>query len=334
MNLIKNPLKVKTESLTDCPHCHSKQLAIWCQSPERSLGLSKQVFTYSQCQSCQVIFLSERPIESEIYKFYPESYQPYQKSCYQQQKNNLSLINKLKLAINSVKNYLDFLFLNNSVKKIKLIYQSSNVGDKLLDFGCGSDHFLNNARDLGWTTIGIDLSESVVKRIQNSGHRGLIMSPTVWEEIEDQSLKLVRMSHVLEHLYNPEEVLKKIYTKMANNSILHIDIPNAYGFSAKMFKAYWWGLECPRHLIFYSPQLLQKVLRNIGFNKFKVIYQSGSADLTRSLGYMLAEIGILKDVNIEQMKDNLWARMLFFVPMKIFSFCHFSDRFHLIAYKD
>ena len=48
------------------------------------------------------------------------------------------------------------------------------------------------------------------------------MSPHVWDEVADESLDLVRLNHVLEHLYNPKDALRALRVKMNPGARLHI----------------------------------------------------------------------------------------------------------------
>src|SRR5687767_7234076 len=73
-------VEVRTERIDSCPNCGSSELRFWCDGRDRLHELTKQVFTYSKCRGCEVVFLSSRPVEAEAFRFYPEDYAPYQAS--------------------------------------------------------------------------------------------------------------------------------------------------------------------------------------------------------------------------------------------------------------
>lgn len=85
-------IEFPTEKLNCCPNCQSENNLFWCQGHDRLYELSSQEFIYSQCQNCDLIYLSLRPLETEIYNFYPDNYQPYQSKKEQENSQNLNLL--------------------------------------------------------------------------------------------------------------------------------------------------------------------------------------------------------------------------------------------------
>ena len=66
-------------------------------------------------------------------------------------------------------------------------YEPPEPGQELLDFGCGSDRFLNRARKLGWRTVGIDFHPTAVSTARASGHRAYLLTDRVWDELPEGS---------------------------------------------------------------------------------------------------------------------------------------------------
>ncbi|MBD2306404.1 class I SAM-dependent methyltransferase [Chroococcidiopsis sp. FACHB-1243] len=338
---------VDTEALSTCPNCSSNKLNIWCRAYDRQHKSSQQEFIYSRCKECNLVFLSVRPVETEVYKFYPENYAPYKGTLNQRlQEPNLSNDRQacdrqkyqyvrqiLKISLNATKASFKALPFKNYTRKIQEFYQPTEKGAKLLDFGCGSAQFLNEARKQGWNTLGMDFSEQAVEQASRNGHKALQVSPTAWNEIEDASLDFVRMNHVLEHLYHPKQVLTAIGRKMKPGAILHIAVPNPHGISSQVFRSQWWGLECPRHVMLYSPPVLKDFLLQLGFSNFKVFHESITKDFARSLGYFLYDRGRISSNEVEAMMQHKLLAAQLYIPMKIAAICQASDRFHIFAKK-
>ncbi|MDV2993638.1 MAG: tRNA 5-carboxymethoxyuridine methyltransferase [Chroococcidiopsis sp. SAG 2025] len=346
--LISTTSLVDTEALSACPNCSSNQLNIWCRAYDRLHKSSQQEFIYSRCKECNLVFLSVRPVETEVYKFYPENYAPYQGTLNQQLQQITNLSNErslgdrqkyqyvrkiLKASFNTSKASLKALPFKNFLREIQEFYQPTGEGAKLLDFGCGSAQFLNEARKQGWNTLGMDFSEQAVEQASQDGHKALQVSPTVWNEIEDESLDFVRMNHVLEHLYHPKQVLTAIGRKMKPGAILHIAVPNPNGISAQTFRSQWWGLECPRHIMLYSPQVLKDFLIQLNFSHFKVFHESITKDFARSVGYFLSDRGRISSNEVETMMQRKFLSAQLYIPMKIAAICKAADRFHIFAKK-
>src|SRR5687768_8995617 len=227
-----NPTVVETEELRFCPVCNGGRLRPWRSGRDRLHGVSEQQFRYSSCRDCGVIFLSFRPLEKEAHKFYPEEYGPYRAGQNVATPETDAMArggtvrrlanNSLGRILNSINSRADRLFPETVAAKLEEHYLPKGRGLKMLDFGCGSDAFLNEAAARGWDTIGVDFSEATVERVAASGHRALLVSPGMWDEIADSSLDFVRLSHVLEHLYSPREVLESLRRKMKPGATLHI----------------------------------------------------------------------------------------------------------------
>ena len=338
-----------TEELNCCPNCQSKDNLFWCHGRDRLNELSQQEFIYSRCQNCNLIFLALRPLETEIHNFYPENYQPYQskKEHKNSSKTNLSR-DKLgkeeqfsqkipqKILTKSkelTKTALDKLFPETYKHQLQEFYQPSEAGATLLDFGCGSELFLNNAREQGWNTIGIDFSPQSVEQVRAHGHQALLMSSQVWDEIEDESLDCVRMNHVLEHLYHPQKNLQAIYAKMKPGGTLHIGVPNPYSITSRIFRSKWWGLECPRHIMLYSPALLKRILTSMGFSEIKLLQPTITKDFLRSCGYVLYDLGLISRDEIATMVQRRYLPTLVYPLARLAATFGVSDRHDVICTK-
>lgn len=335
------PFVVKTEELKACPHCGGGRLKDWSTGRDRLYGLSPQEFKYSKCEDCALVFLSLRPTADEAHKFYPEHYGPYQgasPSASPSSSNGGGGLGRLagrSLAriLGAVNHRAGRLLPDAAVEKIEKYYRPPAAGARLLDFGCGSDVFLNWARERGWHTTGADFSESVIKRVAASGHRALLVGPRVWDEIEDESLDFVRLSHVLEHLYEPGDVLRRLRGKMKTGAIIHISVPNPSCLTSRIFGARWFSLDCPRHVILYSPDVLRRMLEGLGFAETEFAHDVITKDFARSLGYLMHERGWIGREGVEGMMRRPTLAGALELPARVAAALGLSDRYHVFARK-
>ena len=335
---------VSCETLESCPNCGGNNFRLWRKAYDRSCRVSRQEFAYSRCRECGVVFLSARPSENDAHKFYPIDYGPYQPLGPGAGRKDGPAAPERKPAVQFIKSVLQkaLLGLNKATRRfspdtlaqeIEAFYRPAREGAKLLDFGCGTDTFLNHARAQGWETLGMDVSPQTIEQVRRSGHQALLMSPSVWEEIADESLDLVRMNHVLEHLYNPRETLAAVRAKMRAGAKLHIALPNPGSFASTLFRSRWWPLECPRHVILYSPAALEKLLLGLGFSAIQVRQETITKDFARSLGYLLHDRGWIEHEQIMEMIHKPLLAELLFTPARIAACCGRADRFHILARK-
>lgn len=337
---------VKTEELRACTSCGGRRLRPWRTSRDRLYNLSAQEFKYSKCEDCALVFLSLRPTAEEAHKFYPEHYIPYQKldgaaDPREAGANGSPAGARLgSLARRSVGRVLGAV--NGGAERllpdavgglVESRYRPPFEGAALLDFGCGSDLFLNWAAGRGWKTTGIDFTQSVVERVAASGHRGLLMGPGVWDEMEDESFDFVRLSHVLEHLYEPEDVLRRLCAKMKPGATLHVSVPNPMCLTSRVFGARWYSLDCPRHVHLYTPSVLGRVLERAGFEGAEFAHDFITKDFARSLGFLLHERGWLARDEIEGMMYRPALAGALHLPAKIAAALGVADRYHAFARK-
>lgn len=250
---------LKWETLSGCPNCGGRATRPWCDGSDRLHRMADERFHFERCSSCHVSFMSPRPEEENIGRFYPEDYGPYVPSGGEPRKAVPARKKPPKSprwkrvvlgGVRRLNRAADVVWPNPLKGTLDETYGEGN-GRSFLDFGCGSDAFLNLMRKKGWTTTGMDVSSTTVDFVVRSGHRGILVNSECWTQIEDESLDLVRMNHVLEHLYRPKAVLRELRRKLRRGGVLHIAVPNPASFGAQAFKSAWYPLECPRHIIFY-----------------------------------------------------------------------------------
>ena len=107
----------------------------------------------------------------------------------------------------------------NSLKNIKF--------NNLLDFGCGNGGLLKLIKDNNdkKEIMGIELNEKIVDYLKN------IENMKIYNNLRNIPEKIkfdcVMLNHVLEHLEEPINILKKIKSRMEENSLLIIEVPHA-----------------------------------------------------------------------------------------------------------
>lgn len=138
----------------------------------------------------------------------------------------------------------------------------------LLDLGCGSGEFLLSAKSCGWQVVGIDPDIRAVKEAQSMGLDARLGSISIFDK-QDELFDVIVMSHVIEHLHDPINVLGECYRLLKPGGYLWIETPNIDAKGQLMFGRNWRGLEAPRHLVLFNVRSLRKSLKKIGFQTIK-----------------------------------------------------------------
>ncbi|MDT8344353.1 MAG: class I SAM-dependent methyltransferase [Thermohalobaculum sp.] len=137
-------------------------------------------------------------------------------------------------------------------------------GARLLDVGCGNGSYLDLACGCGWQAVGVDPDPKAVAAARARGfevHHGGI------EVFDGQSdlFDAITMSHVIEHLHDPAEVLRACHRLLRPGGYLWLETPNIASIGHRLFGPNWRGLEPPRHLVLFNHRALCRLLRHSGF---------------------------------------------------------------------
>ena len=324
---MKENLSVRTEKITRCPVCDNHKATPWCIGVDRIYNRNEEnKFVYSRCRNCKAVFESVRPLENEIHKAYPIEYAPYQAQVKNNKKPNWLRKSTLKLATHLVGQ-------SAFQKSIKNLYSDLGSQHTFLDYGCGAGKFLNGMSKRECRTIGVDFSSDAIDLVHKNGHEGYLVDQDIMNHLENSSIDFIRLNHVVEHLYQPHEVLGDLLSKLKPGGRIHIAVPNPAGMTAQMFRSLWYGLECPRHIILYPPETLELLLTDLGFERVQIYNEPQSKDHIRSWGYMAEKLGLLANDKVEGLIFSGTLQLIFAIPCRLASFFNRADRFHIEARK-
>lgn len=151
---------------------------------------------------------------------------------------------------------------------------------KLLDVGCGVGVFLARMRELGWQVIGVEADPKTARIAQQEF--GLRAIPISLEEahLADESIDVVTMSHVIEHVRQPETLLREAWRVLKPGGRIVIVTPNVRSLGHRTFGACWQHLSPPYHLQLFSASSLLSMASRAGFAPMTVRTSSRRAGET------------------------------------------------------
>lgn len=327
-------IEVETETLDHCPNCNGDAIRHWCHTPDRALGVSVQRFAFSRCNACGLLFQSTRPVEREIHHFYPENYGPHVPRRKPRPNGGGPATSRRDPGSAMAGRINRRRWPNLALPRlIDRPYADLQPGMVLLDFGCGRGEQLDRAKRKGCQTIGIDFSERAVAEVRRNGHTAMLATPDLWDAIADETVDLVRMSHVLEHLYEPRPVLAEIVRKMKPGARLHVSVPNPAGWAAAAFRGAWFGLECPRHIMMYPPEAVRRLLAEFGLSEVEVLHEPAAKDQVRSWSYALGLDGGFGSGAFARLLSKRIFWLVFLPGAWLAALSRHGDRLHVFARK-
>jgi SAM-dependent methyltransferase len=146
-------------------------------------------------------------------------------------------------------------------QRLRMITELAPPPARLLDAGAGRGRFVGTAQAAGYQAEGIEPSR---RGVEATG--APIMQTTIEAaQIPAQSLDVVSLWHVLEHLDDPRAALHRIHSWLKPDGGLVIGVPNLDSWQARIGGERWYHLDVPRHRTHFTAAGLSALLAATGF---------------------------------------------------------------------
>jgi SAM-dependent methyltransferase len=166
--------------------------------------------------------------------------------------------------------------LENASKLVEQAEKLYGRKGKLLDVGVGRGEIVAAAVESGWQVEGVEPSNTFADYAEKQTGAKIWRQPIEESEIPDNEFDAVILSAVLEHLYNPDEILAKISRVLKTGGLLYLDVPNEVGLVFKIGHYYQrlrgrnWSVNLsptfpPFHVFGFGPNSLKRLLKKHGF---------------------------------------------------------------------
>ncbi|MBU2755759.1 class I SAM-dependent methyltransferase [Acidithiobacillus sp. CV18-2] len=269
------------EHVTHCPICKSqKRSLLYDDLTDRVFFCAPGTWTLYACEECGSAYLDPRPSRASIGLAY-QSYYTHEEGN-NPEIERVSFLARLKRGLrNGYLNHRYSVVLRPSLPLgrwlVPLLPQRRMIdeyvrhlpratpGAKLLDIGCGNGGFLRIAQQLGWKVWGTDVDENALQVASQTGAKVFKgMLPNL--DLPDNSFDVITLSHVIEHVHDPDLALREIHRLLKPGGLLWLATPNLASDGARFFKRHWRGLEVPRHLCLFTPSSITALMKSEGFS--------------------------------------------------------------------
>ena len=230
-----------------CPACRSGRSKFQFEAEDYEHGVPGK-WRIMKCLDCGLLFQSPMPAPDQIGSFYPPSYSAY---------NSNTVISLLFQFVY----WLD-------ARRVR-----SLIGDhgRILDVGCGNGAALLKLRDAGrWELFGLEIDDGAAKKAREVG-LNVQQGELLGSDLPSGTFDLIRMGHVIEHVLNPVETLKRAHDLLRPGRVLLGETPNTDSLDYRLFRKYWGALHVPRHLTFFDNRNLRDALHRAGFAEVRIM---------------------------------------------------------------
>ncbi len=261
--------EIVTKVIEQCPLCGNSG-ALYQTDVQDPDGLISRSWQFKRCdsKSCQFVWLSPAPLESELWKAYVQYHTHTRKRESRIFRLVEGLINRLVRLV-----FLPLWLasgLYQDTRRMRLLMLGDLTPGKLLDVGCGGGRYLNRMQRLGWQAEGVDFDEQATRRAREQYGVKTYTGDLCALHLSDNHYDAITMSHTIEHLVHPQATLQECWRILKPGGRLVLVTPNVESNAANLFGVFWRGWEPPRHLQLFSADTLSQLAQRSGFKVAEV----------------------------------------------------------------
>ena len=190
----------------------------------------------------------------------------------------------------------------------KVFYLSAHPGGRLLEIGSGGGQQLKIMTDLGWQAEGVDRDPGAKK---NAESKGMKVSLGVLQDqhFPDDYFDAVISNHVIEHVYEPLDLMREIYRVLKPGGRFVFITPNIESWGHHFFKnADLMFMDSPRHLYVFTAPSLKRLAAEARFRKLKVITTIRQAEALSLSDKAISSTGYYEVEPHPPLRDRLEAK--------------------------
>lgn len=227
--------------ITQCPVC---------SSTERKVVFRRFEINIVQCNKCTCGYAEKFPVDTaDIY----------------------SNADYLPIAQSDYLDNVDYRKQRFGTERLELIaeyFDNPSSKSRLLDAGCGTGWFLELAKKAGYQVLGQEqsrgLAEFTAKRL------GIKVWDSKLTKIDKkEQFDVITLFDVIEHVPNPEEIIRSIYSHLNERGIAVFFTPNLDSFGFQHLKEHSSLVMPVEHLFYFTPDSLRNIIERVGL---KVVY--------------------------------------------------------------
>ena len=253
--------EIATTPVPNCPLCGGATHEPFADGFDYELMTCRNRWTFVRCEGCDHTWLHPRPDLTTLAVIYPAHYYAY---------NFAARVHPLAVK---AKAWLD------RRRMATIVGRCRGTIQRYLDVGCGDGRFLRAMEARGIPRdrlLGLELDRAVAERLQDAGYKVECARIEASAIAQPNSVDLITMFHVIEHVDQPLDAVKKLASWLVPGGILAVETPNRDSLDARLFRrTFWGGYHIPRHWNLFSTSGVVRLLETAGLEVVLVSYQTG-----------------------------------------------------------
>jgi SAM-dependent methyltransferase len=194
--------------------------------------VSDDVFSIVRCRKCKMVYVNPRPTEKEIHDFYTDEF--YEAN-----------IDAQKLLQES-----------ENLNRLKFEYVKDINAGHMLEIGPSKGEYMFYMKTKGWQVKGIEFSGKPPNLFNLDIYYGVLSDAG----LPPRSFDLITMWAVLEHVYNPLDLLRNVSDLLKPGGRFVALVTNFRSIPARFLR----HDDIPRHTNLFTRKTLSKALNSSG----------------------------------------------------------------------
>ncbi len=228
--------------IPSCPFCDQRSVEEEMVCPD-SAGVE---WRYRSCRACGGYCLHPLPTVEEQASFYDAEYYGAGE-------------NKFPSVLDAVRNII---LRRRAIRARRWLGRSRG---NVLDVGCGDGRFLGHMKSLGFAIAGTELPGIAFERAQRLTGATLHAGPLQPGIFPERSFDMITIWHVLEHVLDPQDVLRICRSLIKDDGLLIVEVPNVDSWQSRLGGGMAFNLDPPRHIHQFERRTLDLLVQKAGF---------------------------------------------------------------------
>ncbi len=202
-----------------------------------------------QCGECDVVFLE--PIEMDLQEYYREEYRKEYSPSVEREMSPRQTYDMYRP------------FMDERIDRVK---QHLSPDMTVLEIGCATGHFLDALKPYTERQYGLEYNEAHSTFVRNQLGIECFSTPIQETGLEENSLDMIFMFHIFEHVENPSVFLEEVTRYLKPGGKVYIEVPNVDDallstYGVETYADFYYK---DPHLFYFTPSTLRLVADSVG----------------------------------------------------------------------
>jgi len=229
----------------NCPACQGEAKALWGE---------KYSFKHQKCRECETVYVSPRPTQERLFQYYLNYEAPKMWRDVVRATSETRMVTQYEPRVRALS---------------AAINKAGANRNHFLDFGAGVGGFAQAVKRSGsFGSVAVfDPDSEVTTAVSSSDIE--VYSGTI-EDLPDCYFDAVSMNDVIEHVFDPGDLLKSLHSKLTDNGILFIVTPNSASIEYDLLNTKSRSVGPPEHMQYFRPSSISLLLKDSLFSLIDV----------------------------------------------------------------